>query len=146
MERSDLFELLGTVAQTPPRSLLEAHDLEAALIPHTDVPGIEDFVVALSFYEPTNAEQDGLLGYVLRPAAANRSTNSAGTMSASTSAPTLTPESGRARMDMNACAMLDAGTAEIVDALKRCLDAHGPITRQNLSSASKRVRPVGGDE
>ena len=35
---------------------------------------------------------------------------------------------------------------EIVDALKQCLDAHGPITRQNLSSASKRVRPVGGDE
>ena len=35
---------------------------------------------------------------------------------------------------------------EIVDALNRCIDAHGPITRQSLSSANKRVRPVGGDE
>jgi hypothetical protein len=42
--------------------------------------------------------------------------------------------------------MLDPGTAEIVDALKWCLDAHGPVTRQHLSSASKLVRPVGGDE
>ena len=35
---------------------------------------------------------------------------------------------------------------QIVDALKQCIDAHGPITRQNLSSANKRVRPVGSDE
>ena len=35
---------------------------------------------------------------------------------------------------------------EIVDALKQCIDAHGPITRQNVSSAHKRVRPVGSDE
>ena len=35
---------------------------------------------------------------------------------------------------------------EIVDALKQCIDAAGPITRQNLSSANKRVRPVGSDE
>ena len=35
---------------------------------------------------------------------------------------------------------------EIVDALKGCIAAHGPITRQNLSSANKRVRPVGSDE
>lgn len=35
---------------------------------------------------------------------------------------------------------------EIVDALKQCLDAYGPITRQNLLSANKRVRPVGSDE
>ena len=35
---------------------------------------------------------------------------------------------------------------EIVDAPKQCIDAHGPITRQNLSSANKRVRPVGSDE
>jgi hypothetical protein len=34
---------------------------------------------------------------------------------------------------------------EIADAPKQCLDAHGLITRQNLSSANKRVRPVGGD-
>jgi len=26
------------------------------------------------------------------------------------------------------------------------IDAHGPITRQNPSSANKRVRPVGSDE
>jgi|GEM_PF-5036029 len=35
---------------------------------------------------------------------------------------------------------------EFVDAPKRCIGAHGPITRQNLSSASKRVWPVGSDE
>ena len=35
---------------------------------------------------------------------------------------------------------------EIVDALKQCIDAHGPITRQNLSSANKRVQSVGSDE
>ena len=35
---------------------------------------------------------------------------------------------------------------EIVDALKQCIDAHGRITRQNLASANKRVRPVGSDE
>ena len=35
---------------------------------------------------------------------------------------------------------------EVVDALKQCIDAHGPITRQHLSSAHKRVRPVGSDE
>ena len=35
---------------------------------------------------------------------------------------------------------------EIVDAPKQCIDAHGPITHQNLSSANKRVRPVGSDE
>ena len=35
---------------------------------------------------------------------------------------------------------------EIVEAPKQCIDAHGPITRQNLSSANKRVRPVGSDE
>ena len=35
---------------------------------------------------------------------------------------------------------------EIVDALKQCMDPDGPITRQNLSSASNRVRPVGVDE
>ena len=35
---------------------------------------------------------------------------------------------------------------EIVDALKQCIDARGPITRQNLLSANKRVRPVGSDE
>jgi hypothetical protein len=35
---------------------------------------------------------------------------------------------------------------EIVDALRQCIDAHRPITRQNLSSANKRVRPVGSDE
>ena len=33
-----------------------------------------------------------------------------------------------------------------IDALKQCIDAHGPITRQNVSSANKRVRPVGSDE
>ncbi len=32
---------------------------------------------------------------------------------------------------------------EIVDAPTQFIDAHGPITRQNLSSAKKRVRPVG---
>ena len=35
---------------------------------------------------------------------------------------------------------------EIVDAPKQCIDARGPITRQILSSANKRVRPVGSDE
>ena len=35
---------------------------------------------------------------------------------------------------------------DIVDEPKQCIDAHGPITRQNLSSANKRVRPVGSDE
>jgi len=35
---------------------------------------------------------------------------------------------------------------EIVDALKQCIDPHGLITRQNPSSANKRVRPVGSDE
>lgn len=35
---------------------------------------------------------------------------------------------------------------EIVGAPKQCIDAHGPITRQNLSSTNKRVRPVGSDE
>jgi hypothetical protein len=35
---------------------------------------------------------------------------------------------------------------EIIEALKQCIDAHGPITRQNPSSANKRVRPVGSDE
>ena len=35
---------------------------------------------------------------------------------------------------------------EIVDAPKQSIDAHVPITRQNLSSANKRVRPVGSDE
>ena len=35
---------------------------------------------------------------------------------------------------------------EILAALKQCIDAHGPITRQKLSSANKRVRPVGSDE
>lgn len=35
---------------------------------------------------------------------------------------------------------------EIVGAPKQCIDVHGPITRQNLSSANKRVRPVGSDE
>ena len=34
----------------------------------------------------------------------------------------------------------------IFEALKQCIDAHGPITRQNLSSANKRMRPVGSDE
>ncbi|MGH9164611.1 MAG: hypothetical protein ACRDZW_03725, partial [Acidimicrobiales bacterium] len=34
---------------------------------------------------------------------------------------------------------------EIVDAMKQCIDAHGPITR-HLSSANKRIRPVGSDE
>ncbi len=34
---------------------------------------------------------------------------------------------------------------EIVDAPNR-IDAHGAITRQNLSSANNRVRLVGGDE
>jgi hypothetical protein len=33
----------------------------------------------------------------------------------------------------------------MVDALKQCIDALGPITRQNLSWA-KRVGPVGSDE
>ncbi len=35
---------------------------------------------------------------------------------------------------------------EIVDALKQCIAAHGPIIRQNPSWANKRVRPVGSDE
>lgn len=35
---------------------------------------------------------------------------------------------------------------DFVDAPKQCIDAYGPITRQNLSSANKRVRPVGSDE
>jgi hypothetical protein len=35
---------------------------------------------------------------------------------------------------------------EIVDAPKQCIDAHRPMTRQNLSSANTRVRPVGNDE
>ena len=35
---------------------------------------------------------------------------------------------------------------EIVDGLKQCIDAHGPITRRNLSSANKRVRAVASDE
>ena len=35
---------------------------------------------------------------------------------------------------------------EIVDAPIQCIDAYGPITGQNLSSANKRVRPVGSDE
>ena len=35
---------------------------------------------------------------------------------------------------------------EIVEALNQCIDALGPITRQNASSANKRVRPVGSDE
>ena len=35
---------------------------------------------------------------------------------------------------------------EIGDAPKQCIAAHEPITRQNLSSANKRVRPVGSDE
>ena len=35
---------------------------------------------------------------------------------------------------------------EIIDAPKQCIDAHGPINRQNLSWADKRVRPVGSDE
>ena len=35
---------------------------------------------------------------------------------------------------------------EIVDAPMQCIDAHGTITRQNLLSANKRVRPVGSDE
>ena len=35
---------------------------------------------------------------------------------------------------------------EIVDAPKQRIDAHGPITRQNLLSAIERVRPVGSDE
>lgn len=34
----------------------------------------------------------------------------------------------------------------IVDAAKQCIDAQGPITRQNLSSADKLIRPVGSDE
>lgn len=34
----------------------------------------------------------------------------------------------------------------IVDAPKQCMDALGPITRQNLSSAKMRVRSVGSDE
>jgi hypothetical protein len=33
----------------------------------------------------------------------------------------------------------------IVDAPKRCRDAHGPITRQSLPSANERVRPIGSD-
>ena len=33
-------------------------------------------------------------------------------------------------------------TEEIVDALKQCIDAHGPITRRNLSSA-KQAGPAG---
>lgn len=35
---------------------------------------------------------------------------------------------------------------EIVDAPKQCIDAHGPITRQILSSTNKRFRPVGSSE
>lgn len=35
---------------------------------------------------------------------------------------------------------------EIVDALNQCIDGHGPITRENLSAANKRVRPVGSHE
>ena len=35
---------------------------------------------------------------------------------------------------------------EIVDAPNQCIDPHGPPTRQNLSSANKRVRPVGSDD
>jgi hypothetical protein len=35
---------------------------------------------------------------------------------------------------------------EIVEALNQGIDAHGPITRQNPSSANTRVRPAGSDE
>lgn len=35
---------------------------------------------------------------------------------------------------------------KIVDALKQWIDTHGPITRQNPSSANRRVRLVGSDE
>lgn len=73
MERSELLDLLLAVAQNPPRSLLEAHNLEAALIPHMDLPGIEAFVIALSLYEPTNLERDGLVGYEGLRAAARES-------------------------------------------------------------------------
>jgi len=41
---------------------------------------------------------------------------------------------------------LSQAEKEIVDALNQCIDAHGPITRQNPSSANKRVRPVASDE
>jgi len=41
----------------------------------------------------------------------------------------------------------DVTVAEVVGrrAPKQCIDAHGPITRHNLS-ADDRVRPVGSDE
>lgn len=34
---------------------------------------------------------------------------------------------------------------EVVDAPKQCIDTHGPITRQKLSSVNERARPVGSD-
>ncbi|MFP5326876.1 MAG: hypothetical protein ACLGHT_05270 [Acidimicrobiia bacterium] len=35
---------------------------------------------------------------------------------------------------------------QIVDAPRQCIDGHGPINRQNLSSSNEWVRPVGRNE
>lgn len=61
---TDVVELLRQAVRTPPRSTLEAQELEARLWrEHGELPELEDFREALALYQPTDSPDPHLIGY-----------------------------------------------------------------------------------
>jgi hypothetical protein len=63
MGEAEVVDMLRGVVDSPPSSRVAVDELEASLSEAMDLAGVEDFIEALSLYEPTETPGEHLIGF-----------------------------------------------------------------------------------
>jgi hypothetical protein len=63
VNESEVADILLAVVDSPPQSRSAAENLEATLSEASEVAGVEDFVAALSMFEPSKTPSGQLIGF-----------------------------------------------------------------------------------